>query len=151
VTSVAVSDNGSVIATGSIDRQVRVFSRAGVLLGSGTTQNAITSRSVAVSGDGALIVAADSARIYAFAPAQFAANATVSQTTATVPETPVPVTTAAVQDTTIPTTARTSDEGQILTATTAPVSIGTSVPADLPWILVPIAFSLIVLVRIRKT
>jgi len=152
VTSVAVSDNGSVIATGSIDRQVRVFSRAGVLLGSGTTQNAITSRSVAVSGDGALIVAADSARIYAFAPAQFAANATVSQTTATVPETPVTVTTAAVRNTTNPTTARTaSDAGLVFTATTAPASVGTSIPTDLPWILVPVAFFLIVLAGKRKT
>jgi len=151
VTSVAVSDNGSVIATGSIDRRIQVYNRAGVLLGNGTTENAITSRSVAVSGDGTLIVAADSGRIYAFSPTQFAANATVSQTPATVPETPITVTTAAVRNTTDPTTAQTApDKGQVLVATTVPAAAGTSVPADLPWFLVPVAFSLIVLARKRK-
>jgi WD40 repeat protein len=65
-TSVAVSDNGSTIATGSIDNQVRVFDREGSVLQEYRTANPVKSRSVAVSGDGSLVVAVDSSAVYGF-------------------------------------------------------------------------------------
>jgi WD40 repeat protein len=66
VTSVSVSDDGSTIATGSIDNQVHVFNRQGLLLGAYQTKSPIKSRSVAVSGEGLLIVAADLSNVYGF-------------------------------------------------------------------------------------
>jgi WD40 repeat protein len=71
VTSVGVSDDGSTIATGSIDNQVRVFNRQGTLLGAYQTESPIKSRSVAVSGDGSLIVAVDLSNVYGFSMSQF--------------------------------------------------------------------------------
>ena len=71
VTSVGVSDDGSTIATGSIDNQVRVFNRQGTLLGAYQTESPIKSRSVAVSGDGSLIVAVDLSNVYGFSASQF--------------------------------------------------------------------------------
>ena len=71
VTSVGVSENGSTIAAGSIDNQVRVFNRQGTLLGANQTKSPIKSRSVAVSGDGSLIVAADLSNVYGFSLSQF--------------------------------------------------------------------------------
>lgn len=66
VTSVCVSDDGSTIATGSIDNQIRIFSRQGTLLGAYTTNSPIKSRSVAISGNGSLIVAVDHSNVYGF-------------------------------------------------------------------------------------
>jgi hypothetical protein len=63
---VSVSDDGSTIATGSIDNQVHVFNRQGLLLGAYQTKSPIKSRSVAVSGEGLLIVAADLSNVYGF-------------------------------------------------------------------------------------
>src|SRR5208337_827581 len=71
VTSVGVSDDGSIIAAGSIDNQVRIFSRQGTLLGTYKTQSAIKSRSVAVSGNGSLVVAVDLSDVYGFSPSGF--------------------------------------------------------------------------------
>jgi WD40 repeat protein len=71
VTSVGVSDDGSTIATGSIDNQVRVFNRQGTLLGEYQTKSPIKSRSVAVSGDGSLIVAVDLSNVYGFSRSRF--------------------------------------------------------------------------------
>jgi len=65
-TGVGVSDNGSTIASGSIDNHVRIFDRQGTLLGDYTTQSPVKSRSVAVSGDGSLIVAVDLSEVYGF-------------------------------------------------------------------------------------
>ena len=65
-TSVAVSDDGSTIATGSIDNTIRIFDRRGTLLGAFTAAGPVKSRSVAVSGDGSLIVAVDLSTVYAF-------------------------------------------------------------------------------------
>lgn len=74
VTSVGVSDNGSTIATGSIDNRIQLYDRQGTLLGAYTTKNPVKSRSVAVSGDGSLIVAVDSSEVYGFSRSQFPAG-----------------------------------------------------------------------------
>jgi WD40 repeat protein len=71
VTSVGISDDGSTIATGSIDNQVRVFNRQGTQLLAYQTTSPIKSRSVAVSGDGFLVVAADLSNVYGFSASQF--------------------------------------------------------------------------------
>jgi WD40 repeat protein len=76
--SVAVSDNGSTVATGSIDNRIHVYDRQGTLLGEAITKNPVKSRSVAVSGDGSLIVAVDSTDIYGFSRSQFVAPANQS-------------------------------------------------------------------------
>jgi len=73
VTSVGLSDDGSTIATGSIDNQVNVFNRQGTLLGAYQTKSPVKSRSVAVSGDGSLIVAVDLSDVYGFSGSRFAA------------------------------------------------------------------------------
>jgi WD40 repeat protein len=71
VTSVGVSDDGSTIATGSIDNQVRIFNRQGEQLLAYQTKSPIRSRSVAVSGDGSLIVAVDLSNVYGFSGSRF--------------------------------------------------------------------------------
>lgn len=143
VTSVAVSDNGSVIATGSIDRQVHVFDRKGRLLVNGTTENAIKSRSVAVSGDGSLVVVADSGMVYGFATTPYIAPATASTTgVVTLGEN---ATAPAVTGTTAQ--AMTSPTAPAMTAA-APAD-GTVTQADIPWILVPAAFVLVFLAKRR--
>ena len=127
-TSVAVSDDGSTVATGSIDNRIHVYDQKGTLLGEATAMNAIKSRSVAVSGDGSLIVAADNAEVYGFSHDQFAvpasrpaaalpaagtaANATVLTSPAT----------AASLTTTLPVTApdRTTSASPAPAGTTAP-------------------------------
>jgi WD40 repeat protein len=85
-TSVAVSDNGSTVATGSIDNRIHVYDRQGTLLGESMTKNPVKSRSVAVSGDGSLIVAVDSTNVYGFSRSQFAAPANQSSVSPPAPE-----------------------------------------------------------------
>ena len=73
--SVGVSDNGSVISVGSLDKNLYVFDRKGDLFGSYQTAGPIHSRSVAVSGDGSLIVAVDGSNVYGFLTSQLAGAA----------------------------------------------------------------------------
>lgn len=73
VTSVSVSDDGSTIATGSIDNRICVFDRNGTRLGEYQTQNPVKARSVAMSGNGSLIVAVDISNVYGFSRARLAA------------------------------------------------------------------------------
>lgn len=81
VTSVGISDDGSTIATGSIDNQIHIYNRQGTLLGEATTENPVKSRSVAVSGDGSLVVAVDSSNVYGFSRDQFTVPANQSAAT----------------------------------------------------------------------
>jgi len=131
VTSVGVSDNGSTIATGSIDNQVHVYTRQGELLGSYGTQNAIRSRSVAVSGDGSLIVAADRANVYGFSRSQFTAPVVSS-----VPEGNVSTSATAVATAVPPVAGNAS----------APAT-GTTPASGFPWTLTPASLALLVLAR----
>jgi WD40 repeat protein len=139
-TSVGVSDNGSTIATGSIDNQVCIFDRQGTRLGSYTTQSAIKSRSVAVSGDGSLIVAVDLSEVYGF-----------SRPGLTVKATPVPEGTGNLSEGMIPASVNPVVPLPVVTFTT---SGNVSVPAmattpssGLPWILTVIPVALLIFVR----
>jgi WD40 repeat protein len=90
VTSVAVSDDGNTIAAGSFDKSLSVYTRAGTKLGSSTASNPIKSHSVAVSGDGSVIVAVDGSAVYGFSRSQFTVPVTSG---VTMVETPVAVAT----------------------------------------------------------
>ena len=93
VTSVDVSDDGSTIVAGSMDRNLYVFDRAGNRLGTFTADAPIKSRSVGVSGDGSVIAAADLTAVYGFSRSQFEQPVTTAPPT-TVPATTLPTTTA---------------------------------------------------------
>jgi WD40 repeat protein len=101
ITSVAVSDNGNTIAFGSMDKKVYVYNHAGVKMGSFTTKNAIRFNSVAVSGDGSLIVVVDDSAVYGLSRESFALEGTMEQTlqapspepSAEITALPVPLTT----------------------------------------------------------
>jgi WD40 repeat protein len=143
VTSVGVSDDGSTIATGSIDNQVRVFNRQGMLLGGYQTESPIKSRSVAVSGDGSLIVAADLSNVYGFSASQFTV--------------PVASPSPAGSGTASPTTVR----GNATPVTTAPSAVitpsfsesvpvrptGTTATPGFPWVLALASLAFMVLAR----
>lgn len=99
VESVAVSDDGSTVAAGCLGRTLAVYDRAGTDLGTATTGNPIRAQSVAVSGDGALIVAVDSGAVYGFSRSQFARPSATRETAGTTatgttlpPQTIVPAT-----------------------------------------------------------
>jgi len=95
VTCVAVSDDGSVIAAGSMDKKLYVYNRAGTLLGTFASQSAITFNSVAVMGDGSLIIVADQTAVYAFPRSSFMPEETLKETTdVPLPETTTPLSTA---------------------------------------------------------
>ena len=87
VESVAVSDDGSTIAAGCLGRTLAVYDRAGTTLLSATTAEPIKERSVAVSGDGSLVVAVDAGAVYGFTRSQFAAPAPSIPAGTTVPVT----------------------------------------------------------------
>lgn len=145
VTSVAVSDNSSVIATGSIDCQVHVFDRQGRELVNGTTENAIKSRSVAVSGDGSLVAVVDSRTVYGFSTAQYTQPVSVTPTGVITQEKLGNTTALTVPGTTVQTMG--SPAGTAMT--TAAMADRASTLADLPWLLVPVAFVIMVLAKRR--
>jgi WD40 repeat protein len=138
VTSVGVSDNGSIIATGSIDNQIHVYNRQGTLLGAYKTKNPVKSRSVAVSGDGSLIVAVDNANVYGFSHSQFT----------------VPVASSAPEgsgnvSTNLTTVAMVSGEGTVPVVSgnaTVPAT-GTTPASGFPWILTLVPLALMILAR----
>ncbi|MGD0080754.1 MAG: hypothetical protein ABSB80_08930 [Methanoregula sp.] len=143
VTSVGVSDDGSTIATGSIDNQIHVFNRQGTLLGASTTQSPIKSRSVAVSGDGSLIVAVDLSNVYGFSRSQFTLpvapstpEVTVNISPGTAPENMTPVTTVPVAGI-VP-----SRSGNASVTAT-----GTTSSSGFPWILTFASLALILVAR----
>ena len=134
-TSVAVSDNGSTVATGSIDNQLHVYDGRGTLLGEAVTKNAIKSQSVAVSGDGSLIVAVDSAGVYGFSRSQFAPPASQSAASPAAEET---VNASLLPSQSNATPANTAPTGVALPATTSPgtAPVGTTAPGfSLPLVL----------------
>lgn len=66
ITSVAVSNDGNTIAAGSMDKKLSVFNHGGILLGNYSAKSAIGFNSVAVTGDGSLIVLVDQSAVYGF-------------------------------------------------------------------------------------
>ncbi len=140
-TSVATSDNGSIIATGSIDNYVRIFDRQGTQLLEYKTKNPVKYRSVAVSGDGTMVMAVDSTEVYAFSRAQFSGEAVpvASGSTSAAPAgnvTPAAAVTAAGSPSQLP----------VPTTTAAPP---TTPAAGIPWVPVMAALACIIAVRIQ--
>jgi WD40 repeat protein len=80
ISSVAVSDDGNTIVAGSLDKKMYVFNHAGTKLGTFTAENSIRANSVAVTGDGSLIVLVDSSAVYGFARSLFIEQATAGET-----------------------------------------------------------------------
>jgi WD40 repeat protein len=71
ITSVAVSDDGNTIAAGSLDKKLYLYNHAGTALGTFTVSSPIQFNSVALTGDGSLIVVVDSASVYGLLKASF--------------------------------------------------------------------------------
>jgi WD40 repeat protein len=143
VTSVCVSDDGSTIATGSIDNQIHVFDRQGTVLGSFLTQGPVKSRSVAVSGDGSLVVAVDTSAVYGFSRSRLT----------------LPVTPSVKEGMGNILNGTSHDNATLVTmvsgaGTTPLLSVNASVPvtgttpsAGFLWILAPVSLALIILAR----
>ena len=68
VESVGVSDDGSIIAAGCMDKNLYIYDHHGRQLGTYMVNDMIETNSVAVSGDGKRVVTIDSSKIYAFDP-----------------------------------------------------------------------------------
>jgi len=143
-TSVGVSDNGSTIATGSIDNHIRLFDRQGTLLGDYTTRSPVKSRSVAVSGDGSLIVAVDLSEVYGFSrpgsgPAVPSPVPGVIRNVSSAhgPGNPAPAPS-------LPAVPVTAPSGNV----TVPAA-GTTPSSGLPWILTVVPLALVLLARKR--
>ncbi|MEI8331660.1 MAG: hypothetical protein WCF90_08465 [Methanomicrobiales archaeon] len=142
-TSVGVSDDGETIAPGSIDNLINIFNRQGTLLGACTTKSLIKSRSIAMRGDGTLIVAVDLSTVYGFSrssPKEMVAVpvAEISGNKSTVL---MPNTVAIVTMT--PGTERVSS----LSCTTCVPTTGTTPAMGLPWVLILLSLTLILMVH----
>jgi len=136
ITSVAVSDDGNMIVAGSMDKTISFYDHAGTKLGSFTANNPVKTHSVAMSGDGSVIVAVDASFVYGFSRQQFTEPSTTpTATTAT----PAPVISAV--------TAATSESTPLLSASPAPRT--TQAPLPL-WILVSVV-ALLILCRSRSS
>ena len=119
-----------------------------MLLGTAKTKNPVKARSVGVSGDGTLIVAADSSNVYGFSKAQFTVPVTPSTTTFTTGQT-LNATTAMTQDTATIVTTHTSEGTPSLSGKTSSPETETSPASGFPWMLVPVALAVLILVRKR--
>ena len=143
VTSVSVSDDGSTIATGSIDNQIHVFNRQGTLLGTFTTQSPIKSRSVAVSGDGSLVVAVDISDVYGFSRSQFTVPVASS-----IPEGMVNVSTGTGHDNATPvSTIPVAGTVPSYSGNASVTATGTTPSSGFPWILTLLPPALIIVAR----
>lgn len=144
VTSVAVSDDGNTIAAGSLDKTLYVWNHAGAQLGTFTVKNAIRPNSVAVTGDGQLIVLVAQSAVYAFSRSSFTDGTLATGTvTGTVTEAAGETTTM-----TLPaTTTRKITTRAVTLPTPYPTESGTAEAALPP--LVPLA-ALILLLLCRK-
>jgi hypothetical protein len=137
---VAVSDNGSTVATGSIDNRIHVYDRQGTLLGESMTKNPVKSRSVAVSGDGSLIVAVDSTNVYGFSRSQFAAPANQSSVSPPAPEETVNTTLLPAQPNTTVATPVPPEAVPVVTTEPGTSPAGTTVPGfTFPFVLCALA------------
>jgi WD40 repeat protein len=135
VTSVAVSDDGSTIAAGSLDKKLYVFDRAGMRLGTFTTKSAIKFNSVAVTRDGSLIVVAGGSAAYGLLRSSFIMEE--------IPENPVITTPSLALQTTRPTRIPTLPTPYPTTTESAETPLSMTVPL--------VALGLLLLWRLRRT
>lgn len=98
ITAVAVSDDGNTIAAGSLDKKLTVFNRAGTPLGTFIARGPIRFNSVAVSGDGSLILVVDDSSVNGLSRSSFESEEIPGDPW----QIPVPVTTGVVTTTTPP-------------------------------------------------
>ena len=80
ITSVAVSNDGNTIVAGSLDKKVYIYNHAGTMLGTFTTQSSIRFNSVAVTGDGMLIVTVDNSAVYGLSRSSFTEQPATTET-----------------------------------------------------------------------
>ncbi len=93
ITAVGASQDASVIAAGGIDKTLFVLDHGGKLLAQKQTESIIQPRSIAVSGDGRRIVAADEHNLYGFEAVSDASAISGMETFSPPPLNPVPETT----------------------------------------------------------
>lgn len=80
ITSVAVSKDGNTIAAGSLDKKVHIFNHAGIRLGVFPVQNPVDPHSVAVTGDGNLIVVVGQTAVYGLSRSSLTPEETAGET-----------------------------------------------------------------------
>ncbi|MHB8053046.1 MAG: WD40 repeat domain-containing protein [Methanoregula sp.] len=144
---VAVSNDGNIIAAGSLDKKLYVYNRAGTLLGTYGTQGPIKFNSVAITGDGSLIVVVNGLTVYGFSRSSFMPEETTGETiTGPIPETTVETTT-----TLLPATTTRKVTTRIPTLPT-PYPTTSETPEEALPLAVPLtALLLLFLWRLRKT
>jgi WD40 repeat protein len=146
VMSVGVSDNGSRIVAGSMDKTLYVFDRKGTLLGTFQAAGMFKSRSVGISGDGSRIVAVDGTNVYGFSGSQFSrppspvtSETTVKQVTVITTHTLHPVTTPPAMATSLP-----GSEPAVTIIPATPEKSG------IPWIFALIPVAVIAYIRQKR-
>jgi len=120
VQSGGVSGDGSIIAAGSMDKNLYMYDHGGSLLESYMVNDMMEAHSLAVSGDGSRVIAIDSSKIYAFDP--YNLNPAVTTT----PATGITTTTVPPAGTTMMSTP--AAEVQALETTAAPTPVVTATP-----------------------
>jgi WD40 repeat protein len=135
ITSIAVSDDGSTIAAGSMDKKLYVYNHVGNLLGTFTTKSAIKFNSVAVTRDGSLIVVAGGSAAYGLLRSSFIMEE--------IPENPVITTPSLALQTTRPTRIPTLPTPYPTTTESAETPLSMTVPL--------VALGLLFLWRLRRT
>lgn len=143
VMSAGVSDNGSVIAAGSMDKKLSVFNREGTLLGTFEAAGMIKSRSVGVSGDGSRIVVTDGTKVYGFSGDQFSRPAPAGSSGLTGNLSAV-TTNNTLSSVTIPPVTGISPSGSEQPETRNPI---TTQQSGIPWILSLIPVAVIAFIR----
>jgi WD40 repeat protein len=146
ITSVAVSDDGNTIAAGSLDKTLYVWNHAGSMLGTFKVKNAIRPNSVAVTGDGQLIVLVAQSAVYAFSRSSFTeGTATTGTVTGTITETAE----ESITTTTLPLTTTRKITARATTLPTPYPVESSAAEAALPP-LIPVAALLLILLLCRK-
>ncbi len=146
ITCVAVSDDGNTIAAGSLDRKLSVYNRAGTRLGTFTAQSAIKFNSVAMTGDGSLIVVVDETAVYGFSRSSFTGGVPEESITGTSPGTPVETVT-----TRLPATTTRKVTTRITTIPTPRPTASETPETPLPLAVPLAALGLLFLCRSKKT
>jgi WD40 repeat protein len=146
ITCVAVSDDGNTIAAGSMDKKLSVYNRAGTRLGTFTGHSAIKFNSVAMNGDGSLIVLVDESAVYAFSRSLFTGGTPEETITG-----PSPATTGETTTTSLPATTTRKVTPRIPTLPTPYPPEGETPEAALPLAVPLAALLLLFLCRSGKT
>ena len=143
ITCVAISDDGNIIAAGSLDKKLYVYDRSGTLLGTFATQSPITFNSVAITGDGSLIVVVNGLEAYGFSRSSFMPEETPNETITG----PSPETTTTL----LPATMTRKVTPRITTLPTPYPTTSETPETGLPPAAPLTALLLLVLCRLRKT